>query len=400
MQSESFAFFYFCVSLYGNPVTKLCSFGFWTFGTFGTLRTGGRSPRGSQSPSPQPLPQKAPTNFNKFQRKSFASRRSLTAKSCRPIGNKKKPSTHARTHITSHTHARYMFGGGGGGGGAFAAGEGGEAFAAGGGGAFGGGGGGLFGPPAHSLSNTVPPPPREAHLMTQVIQLQEQVAELEEKLEACRDQNRKDQNWKHFAAFMLKEKEAVIKERDELITFQNFRKSKKSEKRYAREKIRSGKDTLDKKYAREKIGGGGGKKWNPKKTRGRRGGSVNAVRTTGFRPCVATPAIRSKPDSIGEHLASVGGEGGVRCAVRYECLMNAFFSPPNLAFRSIFDPSFLFPNFSQNLYGQLTWQKITSFAFQRSIFAREKIRSRKDTLGKRYAREKIRSRKDTLGQRG
>ena len=100
----------------------------------------------------------------------------------------------------------------------------------------------------------------------------------------------------------------------------------------------------------------------------RRGGSVNAVRTTGLRRCVATPALQSKPFAIGENLASVGGEGGVRCAVRYECLMNAFFSPPNLAFRSIFDPSFLFPNFSQNLYGQLTWQKITSFAFQRSIF--------------------------------
>ncbi len=104
-QSESFAFFYFCVSLYGNPVTKLCSFGFWTFGTH---RTGGRSPRGSQSASPQPLPQKAPTNFNKFQQistKSFASRRSLTAKSCRPIGNKKKPSTHAPTSHRTHTQA-------------------------------------------------------------------------------------------------------------------------------------------------------------------------------------------------------------------------------------------------------------------------------------------------------
>ena len=38
--------------------------------------------------------QQISTNFNKFQQistKSFASRRSLTAKSCRPIGNKKKP---------------------------------------------------------------------------------------------------------------------------------------------------------------------------------------------------------------------------------------------------------------------------------------------------------------------
>ena len=44
------------------------------------------------------------------------------------------------------------------------------------------------------------------------------------------------------------------------------------------------------------------------------GGSVKAVRTTGFRRCVA----------IGEHLASVGGaygcgEGGERRAVRCEC---------------------------------------------------------------------------------
>ena len=108
-QSESFTFFYFCVSLYGNPVAKLCSFGFWTFGT---LRTGGRSPRGSQSASPQPLPQKAPTNFNKFQQistKSFASRRSLTAKSCRPIGNKKNQARTQQSytaHIVHRTHAR------------------------------------------------------------------------------------------------------------------------------------------------------------------------------------------------------------------------------------------------------------------------------------------------------
>jgi hypothetical protein len=77
-----------------------------------------------------------------------------------------------------------------------------------------------------------------------------------------------------------------------------------------------------------------------KKTRGRRGGSVNAdeggsvnadeggsvnaVRTTGFRRCVATPALQSKPFAIGENLASVGGEGGVRCAVRYECFFLSF----------------------------------------------------------------------------
>jgi hypothetical protein len=112
-QSENFAFFYFCVILYENPVTKLCSFGFWTFGT---LRTGGRSPRGSQSASPQPLPQKAPRNFKKFQeisRKSFASRRSLTAKSCRPIGNKKKPSMHAPTRKI-YVWRRRRDGGGGG----------------------------------------------------------------------------------------------------------------------------------------------------------------------------------------------------------------------------------------------------------------------------------------------
>jgi hypothetical protein len=52
--------------------------------------------------------QQISTNFNKFQQissKSFASRRSLTAKSCRPIGNKKKPSTHAPTSHRTHTHA-------------------------------------------------------------------------------------------------------------------------------------------------------------------------------------------------------------------------------------------------------------------------------------------------------
>ena len=66
------------------------------------------------------------------------------------------------------------------------------------------------------------------------------------------------------------------------------------------------------------------------------GGSVNAVRTTGFRRCVA----------IGEHLASVGraygcGEGGKRRAVRCEC------------FPVGFRPFVLFIDFfTQNLYGQ------------------------------------------------
>jgi hypothetical protein len=65
-----------------DAVTKLCSFGFWTFGTFWTLRTGGRSPRGSQSASPSLLSAKSANKFQQISRKSFASRRSLTAKSC------------------------------------------------------------------------------------------------------------------------------------------------------------------------------------------------------------------------------------------------------------------------------------------------------------------------------
>ena len=48
---------------------------------------------------------KSANKFQQISRKSFASRRSLTAKSCRPIGNKKKPSTHAPTSHRTHTQA-------------------------------------------------------------------------------------------------------------------------------------------------------------------------------------------------------------------------------------------------------------------------------------------------------
>ena len=45
MQSESFAFFYFFVSLYGNTVTKLCSFGrLGRFGRADAVRVGVSQP--------------------------------------------------------------------------------------------------------------------------------------------------------------------------------------------------------------------------------------------------------------------------------------------------------------------------------------------------------------------
>jgi hypothetical protein len=80
----------------------------------------------------------------------------------------------------------------------------------------------------------------------------------------------------------------------------------------------------------------------------RRGGSVKAVRTTGFRRCVA----------IGEHVASVGGaygcgEGGERRAVRCECfsllILPTLLSGRFSTLRSFFRLSYSKPVWAKNL---------------------------------------------------
>jgi hypothetical protein len=75
------------------------------FGRLGRFERADAVRVGVSQPLLSLLSAKSANKFQQISRKSFASRRSLTAKSCRPIGNKKKPSTHAPTSHRTHTQA-------------------------------------------------------------------------------------------------------------------------------------------------------------------------------------------------------------------------------------------------------------------------------------------------------
>jgi hypothetical protein len=73
---------------------KSRSYAVLDFGRLGRLGRFGRADAvrvGVSHPLVKASAAKSANKFQQISRKSFASRRSLTAKSCRPIGNKKKP---------------------------------------------------------------------------------------------------------------------------------------------------------------------------------------------------------------------------------------------------------------------------------------------------------------------